>query len=73
MLIPTQLHGRFIQGGKDGGYEASRLLKEAVEKHTQEVDHEVPPNTRYNIRVYANVEGLTKAYREVKVLSQEEN
>lgn len=73
MLIPTQFHGKFIQGGKDGGYEASRLLKEAVEKHVQEVDHGVPPNTRYNIRVYANVEGLTKAYREVKILSQEES
>lgn len=44
-----------------------------MEDHVQVVDAAAPPNIRYKIRVYANVEGLTKAYRDANVLHDDKN
>ncbi|RDW92933.1 CCCH zinc finger DNA binding protein [Aspergillus mulundensis] len=59
---------RFIQDGKNGGHDAARALIHAVKDHIKQIDPEASPNISYNIRVYANVLGLTKVYREVNIL-----
>lgn len=63
-----QFHGKLIHDGHDGGYEAARLLMQAAEEHIPQADPEAPPNTCCRIRVYANVEGLAKAYRANDIL-----
>lgn len=65
--IPQFLES-LVQEGKDGGDKAARLLIEASESHVQSTDPAAPSNTCYKIRVYANVAGLTKAYRTDKIL-----
>ncbi|OJJ06522.1 hypothetical protein ASPVEDRAFT_154545 [Aspergillus versicolor CBS 583.65] len=62
-----------VQGGKDGGDKAARLLLEASESHVQSTDPAAPSNTCYKIRVYANVSGLTKAYRTDKILDHDQD
>ncbi|KAJ0415236.1 hypothetical protein BJY00DRAFT_293747 [Aspergillus carlsbadensis] len=59
---------RFIQDGKNGGHDAARALIHAVKDHMKKVDPEASPATSYNIRVFANVLGLTKLYRETNLL-----
>ncbi|KAL5339649.1 hypothetical protein BJX70DRAFT_397596 [Aspergillus crustosus] len=55
---------RFIENGKDGGHEAARALIQAVDHHIRQVAADVPPSTVFRIRVYANLDGLGKAYRD---------
>ncbi|KAL3472275.1 CCCH zinc finger DNA binding protein [Aspergillus californicus] len=62
-FLPT-----LVRDGEKGGDRAGRALIESVKAHVQMTDPDVPPNTCYKIRVYANVEGLTKAYRGANVL-----
>ncbi|KAF7182600.1 hypothetical protein CNMCM7691_002171 [Aspergillus felis] len=62
-------HGNLVKNGKHGGLDAARLLIQAVQEHIQKVDPEAPPNTSCKIRVFANVEGLTEAYRNNNILS----
>lgn len=62
-----------VQGGKDGGDKAARLLLEASESHVQSTDPAAPSNTCYKIRVYANVSGLTRAYRTDKILDYDKD
>ncbi|KAL2811997.1 CCCH zinc finger DNA binding protein [Aspergillus granulosus] len=57
-----------IRGGSNGGREAARRLIKCVEEHVQKVDPKMDPNTSYRIRVYANAEGLTKAYQDANIL-----
>jgi len=70
--IPQFLES-LVQGGKDGGDKAARFLIKASESHVQSTDPAVPPNTCYMIRVYANVAGLTKAYRTDKILADDQD
>lgn len=53
--------------------EAARLLIQAVQDHIHKVDPEAPPNISCKIRVFANIEGLTEAYRNNNILSVEES
>ncbi|OKL58633.1 hypothetical protein UA08_06123 [Talaromyces atroroseus] len=73
ILQCKQFHEKFIQHGQNGGYEAARLLIKAAEDHIENLGTQVPPNIPYKIRVYANVEGLTKAYRDASILHGNEN
>ncbi|KAL3466900.1 CCCH zinc finger DNA binding protein [Aspergillus heterothallicus] len=57
-----------VRDGSDGGREAARRLIQCTEEHVQKVDPMMSSNTQYKIRVYANLDGLTKAYREAGVL-----
>ncbi|KAL4904316.1 hypothetical protein BDW74DRAFT_154604 [Aspergillus multicolor] len=59
---------RFIQDGKNGGHDAARALIQAVKDHIKQIDPEASPNISYSIRVYANVLGLAKVYREANIL-----
>jgi hypothetical protein len=68
-----QFQQKFVQNGKDGGHEAARALIQAVDDHVRTVGPDVPPNTLFKIRVYANVDGLRKAYREANLLSADQN
>ncbi|KAL4868464.1 hypothetical protein BDV12DRAFT_103316 [Aspergillus spectabilis] len=63
----------YVQNGKDGGHEAARALIQAVDDHVRKVNADVPPNTFFKIRVYANIDGLTKAYREANLLPADRN
>lgn len=44
---------------------------EAVRNHVRKVAPEVDANIQYKIRVFANVTGLAKTYRNTEVLSSE--
>ncbi|GAQ09766.1 hypothetical protein ALT_7087 [Aspergillus lentulus] len=66
-------HGNLVKDGKHGGLEAARLLIQAVQDHIQKVDPEASPIISCKIRVFANVEGLTEAYRNNNVLSAGES
>ncbi|KAH1290382.1 hypothetical protein KXX30_006098 [Aspergillus fumigatus] len=68
-----QFHGSLVKDGKHGGLEAARLLIQAVQDHIHKVDPEAPPNISCKIRVFANIEGLTEAYRNNNILSVEES
>ncbi|KAL2825856.1 hypothetical protein BJY01DRAFT_230051 [Aspergillus pseudoustus] len=59
----------FVQNGKEGGHKAARELIQAVEGHVRMISSDVPASAVCKIRVYANVDGLTKAYREAGILS----
>ncbi|PLB42596.1 CCCH zinc finger DNA binding protein [Aspergillus candidus] len=59
---------QYVQGGQTGGHEAARRLIQAVEAHLQDVDAEAPSNIRYRVYVYANMEGLTNAYRDAGII-----
>ncbi|KAL2828341.1 CCCH zinc finger DNA binding protein [Aspergillus pseudoustus] len=62
-----------IRDGSNGGREAARRLSKSVEEHVQKVDPKIDPNTIYRIRVYANVEGLAKAYCEANTLRADQD
>ncbi|PLN85267.1 CCCH zinc finger DNA binding protein [Aspergillus taichungensis] len=64
---------QYVQGGQTGGHDAARRLIQAVEAHLQGVDPGAPSNIRYRVYVYANVEGLTKAYHDAEVLTADES
>jgi len=56
--------------GLDGGKRTANLLKQAVE---EELKSSVPTTAHHSqviIRVYANVKGLVKTYKEMEVLSE---
>lgn len=72
-LTAVQFHGKLVQDGQNGGYEAARLLARAVEEHVQNVVCDPLPNTRNRIRVYANVKGLAKTYCDANILHTEES
>ncbi|KAL6230452.1 hypothetical protein BDW75DRAFT_234379 [Aspergillus navahoensis] len=71
VLVSEKFLERFIQDGKAGGHDAARALFHAVEDHIKQVDPEANPI--YNIRVYANVAGLTKVYRETNILRPDQD
>ncbi|KAL2784813.1 hypothetical protein BJX66DRAFT_77548 [Aspergillus keveii] len=62
-----------VRDGSSGGRDAARCLIQSVEEHVQKVDPKTDPNTSYKIRVYANVQGLTKAYRDADILRENQD
>ncbi|KAL4939687.1 hypothetical protein BDV06DRAFT_230893 [Aspergillus oleicola] len=64
---------QFVRGGKTGGQEAARDLRQAVDEHVRQIDPDVPASVSIRIRVYANVEGLGKAYRSAKIISDDQD
>ncbi|KAL4978990.1 hypothetical protein BDW66DRAFT_164193 [Aspergillus desertorum] len=72
-LVSEQFLKQFIQDGKHGGHDAARALFHAVKEHVKQVDPEASPTVSYNIRVYANVAGLTKVYRETGILRPDQD
>ena len=62
-----------MQNGKTGGHEAAHHLRSAVDGHVRKVDPNVPAHTSIKIRVYANVEGLTKTYRNANIIPDSES
>ncbi|KAJ5881255.1 uncharacterized protein N7473_012308 [Penicillium subrubescens] len=61
----------FIQDGQRGGHSAARRLIENVDRYIQNLYRNESSNVPYRIRVYANVRGLAKTYRENKTISEE--
>ncbi|KAK6812464.1 hypothetical protein RU639_011866 [Aspergillus parasiticus] len=56
-----------IQSGYDGGQKAVQLLRKAVEDYLFQLDPEANPRIQCKIRVYANVSGLSKTYRDTNI------
>ncbi|KAJ5661908.1 uncharacterized protein N7477_009524 [Penicillium maclennaniae] len=61
----------FVQDGQTGGGSAARALMEAVRDHVRKVEPDASPNIYYKIRVYANVTGLAKTYRDTSSVTYE--
>ncbi|KFA66940.1 hypothetical protein S40285_05734 [Stachybotrys chlorohalonatus IBT 40285] len=59
-----------VTQGLDGGKRAAHLLKLAVNEELQSWIPATAPHLRVVIRVYANVKGLAKTYKEMEVLSE---
>ncbi len=56
--------------GLDGGNTTASLLKQAVERELKSAAPATSHHLKVIIRVYANVKGLAKTYREMEVLSE---
>ncbi|KAJ5992059.1 hypothetical protein N7451_007783 [Penicillium sp. IBT 35674x] len=61
----------FVQDGRTGGRSAAKALMEAVRNHVRKVAPDVDANIQYKIRVFANVTGLAKTYRNTGVMTSE--
>ncbi|OJJ72416.1 hypothetical protein ASPBRDRAFT_175487 [Aspergillus brasiliensis CBS 101740] len=61
-----------IRQGYNGGRKAAMLLRKSVERHIRDIDPQASPNIQYRIRVYANVPGLMKTYREAHIMRSNE-
>ncbi|KFA49116.1 hypothetical protein S40293_07112 [Stachybotrys chartarum IBT 40293] len=59
-----------VTQGRDGGKRAAHLLKQAVSEELQSSIPTTAPHLQVIIRVYANVKGLAKTYKEMDVLSE---
>ncbi|KAE8386463.1 hypothetical protein BDV23DRAFT_175440 [Aspergillus alliaceus] len=56
-----------IQSGYDGGQKAVQLLRKAVEDYLFQREPEANPRIQCKIRVYANVSGLSRTYRDTNI------
>lgn len=57
----------------DGGKRTASLLKQAVEEELQFSAPSTAHHVQVIIRVYANVKGLAKTYKEIGILPQSES
>ncbi|KAJ5649177.1 CCCH zinc finger DNA binding protein [Penicillium longicatenatum] len=62
----------FVQDGQRGGRSAAKALMGAVQVHVRKVAPDVDANIHYKIRMYANVTGLAKTYRDTGIINSEE-
>lgn len=69
-FLDLQFNDEYIQDGQKGGHSAARHLIENVDRYIQNLYHNETSNVQYKIRVYANVRGLAKTYRETKTISE---
>jgi hypothetical protein len=59
-----------VKEGADGGKRAASLLKQAVEEELRACDPSAVHHVQVVVRVYANMKGLTKTYKEMDFLPQ---
>lgn len=59
-----------MKAGLDGGKRAAGLLKQAVEEELRSSLPAVAHYVQVVIRVYANIKGLAKTYKETDILRQ---
>lgn len=71
-MVSSQFCEHYIKRGLQGGQDAARKLIQAVEAHVKIVDPGVPSNVSYCVYVFANVGGLTNAYRDAQILGDKE-
>ncbi|EAW12249.1 CCCH zinc finger DNA binding protein [Aspergillus clavatus NRRL 1] len=60
---------KLVKKGYEGGHEAVRLLKTSTLQYMRMEKPKIPSRVDVRIRVYANVAGLSKAYREAAIIS----
>ncbi|PYH81875.1 CCCH zinc finger DNA binding protein [Aspergillus uvarum CBS 121591] len=60
-----------VRGEESGGNKAAHLLIKTIQTHLRTVDRKISPDIAIRIRVYANVEGLSKAYRSSQILESD--
>ncbi|KAL1969126.1 hypothetical protein VTN77DRAFT_380 [Rasamsonia byssochlamydoides] len=58
-----------VKKGQGGGHEAARLLKRAAVDSVRKLKPDAPANIQVKVRIYANVKGLAKAYRDASILA----
>lgn len=59
-----------MKAGLNGGKRAAGLLKQAVEEELRSSLPAVPHHIQAVIRVYANMKGLAKTYKEAEIIPQ---
>ncbi|KAH7109286.1 C-x8-C-x5-C-x3-H type zinc finger protein-like protein [Dendryphion nanum] len=59
----------FVKQGDSGGREAAHMLKRAVTEYLKSELESIDSNSKIIIRVYANIRGLSKAYKDFDILS----
>ncbi|KAI4619124.1 uncharacterized protein J4E87_007711 [Alternaria ethzedia] len=59
-----------VKAGLDGGKRAARLLKQAVEEELRSSPPALAHHIQVVIRVYANMKGLAKTYKDAEILPQ---
>ena len=65
-----QFRDELVKQGLDGGKRTASLLKQAVEADLRSLMPSEAHHTRVTIRVYANVKGLAKTYKEMEILPE---
>lgn len=69
VLITTVRVVQLIQQGESGGQEASRLLVSAVNEYIRGGSLGLSSDLAIVIRIYANLKGLARTYKDAKVLA----
>ena len=59
----------FVQRGISGGEDTAQKLREAVSYYVKSLPGISQHDPQIIIRIYANIEGLSKTYRDAKLLS----
>jgi hypothetical protein len=59
----------FVGKGDQGGLDAAQALKNAVLKHLDSILPDRDPNTKVIVRVYANLKGLIRPYRDNDIIA----
>ncbi|KAI4673551.1 uncharacterized protein J4E88_008606 [Alternaria novae-zelandiae] len=59
-----------VKAGLEGGKRAAHLLKQAVEEELRSSPPALAHHTQVVIRVYANMKGLAKTYKDAEILPQ---
>jgi hypothetical protein len=57
-----------VRSGLDGGKKAAGLLKQAVEEELRSSHPGIAHHMQVVVRVYANLKGLAKTYKETEIL-----
>jgi hypothetical protein len=67
-LTRLQFNDDLIKAGLDGGKKAAGLLKQAVEEELRSSHPGIAHHMQVVVRVYANLKGLAKTYKETEIL-----
>jgi hypothetical protein len=59
-----------VRDGKEGGKRAASMLKQAIEEELRASGPAAAHHAQVIVRVYANMKGLAKTYKEMDVLQQ---
>lgn len=57
-----------VQRGVSGGEDTAQKLRDAVTSYVKGLDGVSQPDPQIVVRIYANMEGLSKTYRDAKIL-----
>jgi hypothetical protein len=68
-MLREQFLDELVQRGISGGEDTAQKLREALSGYVKGLDGMSLHDAQIVIRIYANMEGLSKTYRDAKLLS----